>query len=73
MSAEKTVWSLSDSDDMSANNMENTDNVRSKMMKIIDIIKAGNGLENLQTKSENIDRLQMFMSYYLINFTTSIY
>ena len=50
MSAERrlTIWSLPDSDETSANNIENTDEVKSKMMKIINIAKAGNGLENLR-------------------------
>ena len=49
MSAKRclTVWSFPDSDDTSANNIENTDDVKSKMMKIINIAKSGNGLENL--------------------------
>ena len=42
------------------------------MMKITSIAISGQGLENLRTKSENIDLLHIFMSYCLIHFTTSI-
>ena len=54
MSAEKrlTVWKSPDSDDASSNNIENIKDVKAKMMKIIDIAKSGNGLENLRTKLE---------------------
>ena len=74
MSAERrlTIWSLPDSDEPSANNIENSDDVKSKMMKIINIAKDGNGLENLRKKPENIGLLQTFVSYCLIHFTTSI-
>ena len=74
MSAERrlTIWSLPDSDEPPANNIENSDDVKSKMMKIINIAKDGNGLENLRKKSENIGLLQTFVSYCLIHFTTSI-
>ena len=59
MSAERrlTVWSFPDSDKTIDNNIENANEVTSKMMKIIKIAKDGNGLENLRTKSENIDLL----------------
>ena len=75
MSAERclTVWSFPDSNETSANNIENTDDVKSKIMKIIRIAKAGNRLENFPKKSENIDLLQTFVNYCLIHFTTSIY
>ena len=75
MSAEKrlTIWNFQDSDEMTESNIENADEVKSKMMKLIKIAKDGNGLEKLRTKSENIDLLQTFVSYYLIHFTTSLY
>ena len=49
MSAERrlTIQSLPDSEKTSANNIDNIDQLKSKMMKIINIAKAGNGLENL--------------------------
>ena len=75
MSAERrlTVWNLPSSEDTSADNIDNTNDVTSKMMKIIDTAKAGNGLENLRTKSENIDLLQTFVIHCLIYFTMSVY
>ena len=65
MSTERsvTIWSLPDSDETSANKIENTDRVKSKMMKIINIAKACNWLEILRKKSENIDLLYTFVSY----------
>ena len=59
MSAEKrlTIWNLQDSDETTESNIENADEVKSKMMKLIKIAKDGNGLEKLRTKSENIDLL----------------
>ena len=74
MSAEKrlTIWSSLDVDDTSSNNIENSDDVKAKMVKIIDIAITGKGLENLRTKSENIELLHTFVSYCLIHFTTSI-
>ena len=53
--------------------IENTDDVRARMTKTINIAKAGNVLENLRTKSENINLLQTFVSYFVIHVTTSIY
>ena len=75
MSAERrlTIWTLPDSDETTANNIENANEAKSKMMKSINIAKDGNGLENLQTTSENIDLLQTFVSYCLIHFTTSLF
>ena len=74
MSAEKrlTIWSSPDADDTSNDNIENSDDIKTKMMKIINIAISGQGLENLRTKSENIDLLHTFVSYCLIHFTTSI-
>ena len=65
MSAEKhlTIWSSSDAGDTSDDNIENSDDIKTKMMKIINIAISGQGLENLRTKSENIDR-----NYYYYNF-----
>ena len=49
MSAEKrlTIWNLLDSDETTESNIENADEVKSKMMKLIKIAKDGNGLEKL--------------------------
>ena len=75
MSAEKrlTIWNLQDDDETTERNIENADEVKSNMMKLIKIAKDGNGLEKLRTKSENLDLLQTFVSYCLIHFTTSLY
>jgi len=76
MSAEKrlTAWNFQDDDETTRSNIvENADDVKSKMMKLIDIAKEGSGLEKLRTKSENIDLLETFVSYCLIHFTTSLY
>ena len=67
-----TLWSPPYADDVSSNNIENSDNVKAKMMRIIDIAITGKGLENLQTKSENIELLHIFLGYRLIHITTSI-
>ena len=74
MSTEKrlTLWSSPDADDTSYDNIENSDDVKAKLMKIIDIAISGQGLENLRTKSENIDLLHTYVSYCLIHFATSI-
>ena len=74
-SAEKrlTIWNLQDDDETAESNIENADEVKSKMMKLTKIAKDSNGLETLRTKSENIDLLQTFVSYCLIHFTTSLY
>ena len=50
MSAEKrlTIWNLPDTDETTESNIENTDEVKSKMMKLIKMAKDGNGLENLK-------------------------
>ena len=49
MSAEKrlTLWSSPDTDDTSSDNIENNDDVKAKIMTILDIAIAGEGLENL--------------------------
>ena len=49
MSAAKrlTVWNSPDADDTSSNDIENINDVKANMVKIIDIAKCGNGLENL--------------------------
>ena len=75
MSAEKrlTIWNLPDTDETTESNIENVNEVKPKMMKLIKMAKDGNGLEKLRTKSENIDLLQTFVSYCLIYFTTSLY
>ena len=53
MSTERhlTILSLPNSEDTLADNIDNTNDVKSNIMKIIDIAKAGNELENLRTKS----------------------
>ena len=68
------AWNFQDDDETTESNIvENADDVKSKMMKLINIAKDGSGLEKLRTKSENIDLLQTFVSYCLIHFTTSLY
>ena len=67
-----TLWSSPDTDDTSDDIIENSDDVKAKMIKIINIAISGQGLENLRTKSENIELLHTFVSYCLIHFTTSI-
>ena len=49
MNTEKrlTVWNLSDAEDTSSNDINKVNDVKAKMIKIIDIAKSGNGLENL--------------------------
>ena len=47
-----TLWNSLDSDDTSSDNIENIDNVKANIMRIINIAKSGNGLKNLRTKSE---------------------
>ena len=44
-----TVWSLPDSEETIDNNIENANEVKSKMMKIIKISTGDNGLQNLRT------------------------
>ena len=74
MSAERrlTIWNSEDTDGNVGNDDEMNENVKGKMMRIIEIAVAGEGLENLRTKEENIDVLHTFVSYCLIHFTTSI-
>ena len=75
MSAERrlTIWNSEESSDRNVDNDdEMNENVKSKMMKVIEIAVAGEGLENLRTKEENINVLDTFVSYCLIHFTTSI-
>ena len=59
MSAEKRliIWNFPDTDETTERNIENTDEVKSKMMKLIKMAKDGNGLEKLRMKSENLDLL----------------
>ena len=63
---------LPDADDTVSKNIVNSDDVEATMVKIIGITKSGNGLENLQTMSENIELLHTFGSYCLIHFITMI-
>ena len=72
MSAERrlTMWNSEDTDGNADD--EVNENVKDKMMKIIEIAVNGEGLENLRTNEENIDLLHTFVSYCLIHFTTSI-
>ena len=74
MSAERRlrIWNSEETDSNVDNNDEINANVKGKMMKVIEIALAGEGLENLRTKEENIDVLQTLVSYCLIHFTTSI-
>ena len=74
MSAERRlrIWNSEETDSNVDNNDEINANVKGKMMKVIEIALAGEGLENLRTKEENIDVLHTFVSYCLIHFTTSI-
>ena len=74
MSAERrlTIWNSEETDHNEENDDETNENVKSKMMQIIEIAVAGEGLENLRMKEENIDLLHTFVSYCLIHFTTSI-
>ena len=64
MSAEKrlTIRNLQDPDETAESNIENADEVKSNMMKLIKIAKDGNGLEKLRTKSENIDYKRSFVN-----------
>ena len=74
MSAERRlrIWNSEETDSNVNDNEENDENVKGKMMTVIEIAVAGEGLENLRTKEENIDVLHTFVSYCLIHFTTSI-
>ena len=56
MSVERrlTIWTLSDSDEPTENNTENANEVKYKMMKLIKIVKDGNGLEKLRKKNLKI-------------------
>ena len=74
MSAERrlTIWNSEETNSNVDNDEEINENVKGKMMKIIDIAVAGEGLENLRTKEENIDVFHTFVSYCLIHFITSI-
>ena len=65
MSAERrlTIWNSEERDSNVDNDDEMNENVKGKMMKVIEIAVAGEGLENLRTKEENIDVLQTFVSY----------
>ena len=74
MSAERrlTIWNSEDTDGNADNDNKMNKNAKGKMMQIIEIAVAGEGLENLRTKEENIDVLHTFVSYCLIYFTTSI-
>ena len=73
MSADRrlSIWNLKNDDDTASSDFDDSDKVR-YMKEIIDIAVAGEGLENLRTKSENIELLHTFVSYCLIHFTTSI-
>ena len=74
MSAERrlTIWNSENTDSNVDNDDEMKENVKCKMMKVIDIAVAGEGLEKLRTKEENIDLFHTFVSYCLINLMTSI-
>ena len=73
MSADRrlSIWNLKNDDDTASSDFDDGGKVR-YMKEIIDIAVAGEGLENLRTKSENIELLHTFVSYCLIHFTTSI-
>ena len=74
MSAERrlTIWNSEDTDNNVDNDNETNENVKRKMMQVIDIALTGEGLDNLRTKEENTDVFHTFVSYCLIHFTTSI-
>ena len=59
MSSEKrlTIWTLPDSDETTESNIENADEVKYKMTKLIKIAKDGNGLEKQRTN-------QKILTYY---------
>ena len=63
MSAERrlTIWNSEETDSNVDNDDEMIENVKGKMMKVIEIAVAGEGLENLRTKEENIDVLHTFV------------
>ena len=69
MSTDKqlTAWN-SNSEDV----IEDSDKVKEKMMKIIDMAVEGKGLEKLRCESDNMHIFRTFVSYCLIHFTTSI-
>lgn len=45
--------------------------VKQKMTNIINITVAGDHLQNLRQKSDNLQLFETFISYCLIHFTTS--
>ena len=57
--------------DVSDEESDNTDMVKQKMKNIIDIAAAGNTLQNLRQKSDNLQLFETFVSYCLIHFTIS--
>ena len=72
MSAEKrlTIWNLQDPDETTESNIENADEVKSKMMKLIKIAKDGYGLVKLMVLLSTIVELigfvyQLFSCCYL--------
>ena len=74
MSAERrlTIWNSEDTDNNVDNDNETNENVKRKMMQVIERALTGEGLDNLRTKEENTDVFHTFVSYCLIHFTTSI-
>jgi len=72
MSAEKRLMVHSHDNDDPEGEIESIEIIKEKMKNIIDIAVAGEGLQKLREKMENIALFQTFVSFCLIHFTTSL-
>ena len=66
MSVERrlTIWNSEDTDNNVDDDNETKENVKRKMMQVIETALAGEGLENLRTKEENTDVLHTYLQEY---------
>ena len=73
MSAEKrlNVNTVTGNSYVSDRESDNIDMAKQKMKNIIDIVVAGDALQNLRAESENTQLFETFASYCLIHFMTS--